>query len=200
VCPYLDAQTPVPRHDEQPAVSGAKSGGSAGPPYRPLRAACLRPVRRLLRKNHAGEYRPVPTGTRTPLSRLSAMTETAKAAKDRALWLDVAGHGLLSRFHDGCRCPWCTSRAREPQCLCPDCLEVRTTGFTSHRPRFGPLRNPSEWVMDSPDLAAGKRLLDAAKVQGFTFHRVAPGPDGPLWGVRRSDYSACLHSDTPVMG
>ena len=40
--------------------------------------------------------------------------------------------------------------------------------------------------MDSPDLAAGKRLLDAAKVQGFTFHRVAPGPDGPLWGVRES--------------
>jgi len=40
--------------------------------------------------------------------------------------------------------------------------------------------------MDSPDLAAGKRLLDAAKVQGFTFHRVTPGPDGPLWGVRES--------------
>jgi len=40
--------------------------------------------------------------------------------------------------------------------------------------------------MDSPDLAAGKRLLDAAKVQDFIFHRVAPGPDGPLWGVRDS--------------
>ena len=128
VHPYLDAQTPVARHDEQPVASGAKSGGSAGPPYRPLRPASLRPVRRPLRKNHASEYRPVPTGTRTPLSRLSAMTETAKTAKDRALWLDVTGHGLLSRFHDGCRCPWCTSRARERQCLCPDCLAVRTTG------------------------------------------------------------------------
>jgi hypothetical protein len=98
------------------------------------------------------------------------MTETAKAAKDRALWLDVAGHGLLSRFHDGCRCPWCTSRARESQCLCPDCLEVRTTGVYFAQAAIRTAQKPSEWVMDSPDLAAGKRLLDAAKVQGFTFH------------------------------
>lgn len=39
---------------------------------------------------------------------------------------------------------------------------------------------------DSPDLAAAKRLLDAAKRGGFSFQRVAPGPDGPLWGVRDS--------------
>lgn len=25
----------------------------------------------------------------------------------------VTGHGLLSRFHAGCRCGWCASRARE---------------------------------------------------------------------------------------
>ena len=36
----------------------------------------------------------------------------------------------------------------------------------------------------SPDLAAAKRLLDAAKRGGFRFQRVAPGPDGPLWAVR----------------
>lgn len=28
------------------------------------------------------------------------------------------------------------------------------------------------------------RLLDAAKRGGFSFARVAPGPDGPLWGMR----------------
>jgi hypothetical protein len=39
---------------------------------------------------------------------------------------------------------------------------------------------------ESPDLAAAKRLLDAAKRSGFCFLRVAPGPDGPLWGVRDS--------------
>lgn len=39
---------------------------------------------------------------------------------------------------------------------------------------------------ESPDLAAAKRLLDAAKRGGFSFQRVAPGPDGPLWGVRET--------------
>jgi hypothetical protein len=39
---------------------------------------------------------------------------------------------------------------------------------------------------DSPDLVAAKRLLDAAKCGGFSFQRVAPGPDGPLWGVRET--------------
>jgi hypothetical protein len=39
---------------------------------------------------------------------------------------------------------------------------------------------------DSPDLAAAKQLLDAAKSQGFVFQRVAPGPDGPLRGVRET--------------
>lgn len=39
---------------------------------------------------------------------------------------------------------------------------------------------------DSPDLAAAKRLLDTAKDQGFCFQRIAPGPDGPLRGVRQT--------------
>ena len=39
---------------------------------------------------------------------------------------------------------------------------------------------------ESADLAAAKRLLDAAKRGGFRFERVAPGPDGPLWGVRET--------------
>lgn len=40
---------------------------------------------------------------------------------------------------------------------------------------------------DSPDVAVGMRLLDAAKRDGFTFRRIAPGPDGPLEGVREID-------------
>lgn len=39
---------------------------------------------------------------------------------------------------------------------------------------------------ESPDLVAAKQLLDAAKRGGFSFQRVAPGPDGPLWGVRET--------------
>src|SRR2546423_3031307 len=34
-------------------------------------------------------------------------------------------------------------------------------------------------MADSPDLVAAMRLLDAAKDAGFTFQRLAPGPDGP---------------------
>jgi hypothetical protein len=41
-------------------------------------------------------------------------------------------------------------------------------------------------MAESPELAAAKRLLDAAKDQGFTFARIAPGPDGPLRGVRET--------------
>lgn len=39
-------------------------------------------------------------------------------------------------------------------------------------------------MADNPDVAAAKRLLDAAKDAGFAFQRVAPGEDGPLLGVR----------------
>lgn len=41
-------------------------------------------------------------------------------------------------------------------------------------------------MADSPDLAAAKRLLDAAKEAGFCFQRIAPGEDAPLLGVRQS--------------
>lgn len=39
---------------------------------------------------------------------------------------------------------------------------------------------------DNPELAAAKRLLDIAKSRGFAFERIAPGPDGPLRGVRET--------------
>lgn len=41
-------------------------------------------------------------------------------------------------------------------------------------------------VADSPELAAAKRLLDLAKSQGFTFQRIASGPDGPLFARRET--------------
>ncbi|MGH3769658.1 MAG: hypothetical protein ACRDS0_21560 [Pseudonocardiaceae bacterium] len=41
-------------------------------------------------------------------------------------------------------------------------------------------------MADSPELVAAKRLLDVAKNNGFRFERIAPGPDGPLWGVRET--------------
>ena len=41
-------------------------------------------------------------------------------------------------------------------------------------------------IADGPDVSAAKRLLDAAQRGGFSFQRVAPGPDGPLWGVRET--------------
>jgi hypothetical protein len=41
-------------------------------------------------------------------------------------------------------------------------------------------------VRDSPDLRAAMQLLDTAKTQGFRFERIAPGPDGPLRGVRET--------------
>ena len=39
-------------------------------------------------------------------------------------------------------------------------------------------------IDESPDLVAARRLLDLAKEHGFSFMRVAPGEDGPLWGER----------------
>ncbi|MBV9139655.1 MAG: hypothetical protein JO115_01810 [Pseudonocardiales bacterium] len=54
-------------------------------------------------------------------------------------------------------------------------------------------------MTDSPDLAAAKRLLDTAKCEGFAFHRIAPGPDGPLRGVRKTP-SGSTRSTWPGSG
>lgn len=51
-------------------------------------------------------------------------------------------------------------------------------------------------VADSPELAAAKRLLDLAKSQGFTFQRIAPGPDGPLFARRETT----AHRDEIYLG
>ena len=42
-------------------------------------------------------------------------------------------------------------------------------------------------VTESPDVVIGMRLLDLAKCHGFRFRRIAPGADGPLWGVRDTE-------------
>lgn len=40
---------------------------------------------------------------------------------------------------------------------------------------------------DSPDVVIAKRLLDQARLGGFTFRRIAPGEDAPLVGYRLSN-------------
>jgi hypothetical protein len=42
-------------------------------------------------------------------------------------------------------------------------------------------------TVDSPEVVIAKRLLDHAKLSGFTFQRAAPGADGPLVGHRVGD-------------
>lgn len=42
-------------------------------------------------------------------------------------------------------------------------------------------------MSESPDLVTAKRLLDAARDRGFSSERIAPGPDGPLRGVRETE-------------
>ncbi|MGH3511377.1 MAG: hypothetical protein ACRDRB_03775 [Pseudonocardiaceae bacterium] len=42
---------------------------------------------------------------------------------------DVAGHGVLARFHAGCRCPWCASRAWEGTCGCARCAACRANAY-----------------------------------------------------------------------
>jgi hypothetical protein len=49
---------------------------------------------------------------------------------------------------------------------------------------------------DDAEVTAAKRLLDAAKREGFAFHRVAPGEDGPLFGVRET----LTYRDTCYLG
>jgi hypothetical protein len=42
-------------------------------------------------------------------------------------------------------------------------------------------------MADSPEVVIARRLIDHAKAHGFHFRRLAPGPDGPLWGVRETE-------------
>ena len=54
-------------------------------------------------------------------------------------------------------------------------------------------------MVDSPDLAAAKRLLHAVKEAGFVFQRIAPGEDAPLLGLRQSSPpQRCPHCPYPL--
>lgn len=56
-----------------------------------------------------------------------------------------------------------------------------------YQARFYCFSDPGTAAMhESADVVVAKSLLDLAKNRGFTFCRIAPGPDGPLWGVRES--------------
>lgn len=41
-------------------------------------------------------------------------------------------------------------------------------------------------TVDSPDVAAAKKLMDVAHDRGFHFDRIAEGPDAPLLGRRET--------------
>ncbi|MGH3928215.1 MAG: site-specific integrase, partial [Pseudonocardiaceae bacterium] len=42
-------------------------------------------------------------------------------------------------------------------------------------------------MADGPEVITGKQLLDQVKRRGFVFARIAPGPDGPIEGIREND-------------
>lgn len=54
-------------------------------------------------------------------------------------------------------------------------------------------------MADSPDLAATKRLLDAAKDAGFSFQRIARGTMLPCAGCARAS-SGWMNSPRRVLG
>jgi len=61
-----------------------------------------------------------------------------QAPAAHATGADVAGHGLLSRFHAGCRCGWCSSRAREDTCGCGPCRACRAHPYFTFLDRQQP--------------------------------------------------------------
>jgi hypothetical protein len=67
-----------------------------------------------------------------------------------------------------------------------DHLRVRAMPCLPGAPLLRLPRRAAAVSAESPELAAAKQLLDAAKDQGFRFQRIAPGPDGPLRGIRQT--------------
>jgi hypothetical protein len=65
-------------------------------------------------------------------------------------------------------------------------LRVRAMPCLPGAPLLRLPRRAAAVSADSPELAAAKQLLDAAKDQGFRFQRIAPGPDSPLRGIRQT--------------
>lgn len=68
------------------------------------------------------------------------------------------GHGLLSVLHDGCRCPWCASKARERGCLCPPCVELRGTSPYVEIPQDPPNRTGAAvWTQPSAPVRTNRK-------------------------------------------
>ncbi len=89
---------------------------------------------------------------------------------------DVVGHGLLSRFHDGCRCPWCTSVDRERTCSCQDCVGLRTTSPYIELLKALP-GEPPDSDQGAPEVQArprGERLLARRHDGGSPWPRLYP--------------------------
>jgi hypothetical protein len=68
--------------------------------------------------------------------------------------------------------------------FCPECAKeaARWSADAGDRALYRPV---SGQALDSPEVAAAKRLLDTAKESGFAFERTGPGEDAPLLGVRQ---------------
>ncbi|MGB7794856.1 MAG: hypothetical protein WBL53_01110 [Pseudonocardiaceae bacterium] len=63
---------------------------------------------------------------------------------------DAKGHGTLASWHDGCRCPWCASKARERGCLCPPCVGLRASSTYVEIPTDPPLARTGAVVSPQP--------------------------------------------------
>jgi hypothetical protein len=63
---------------------------------------------------------------------------------------DVTGHGLLDKWHSGCRCPWCVSKARERGCLCPPCAALRASSPYFELPQGPPNPDRRRGATDNP--------------------------------------------------
>jgi hypothetical protein len=53
------------------------------------------------------------------------MTLEVAATRGSFAQADCVGHGTLTAWHAGCRCPWCESKCRERGCLCLPCVALR---------------------------------------------------------------------------
>jgi hypothetical protein len=74
---------------------------------------------------------------------------------------DCVGHGLLSRWHSGCRCPWCASKCRERGCLCPPCAALK-----ARSPYFELPQDPP-----NPDRRRGANTKPSAPVRTTNTNR-----------------------------
>jgi len=113
------------------------------------------------------------TVARTP----RAVPTPPNAPVARSAGADVAGHGLLSRFHSGCRCPWCTCQAREHACPCAPCFPPSGRTATSCYPLAG-ARERGLANLEPP--AGRRRMLPDSTPTAGRFHSGVQRATRPL--------------------